>query len=675
VGVLSKVRVYKLAHDLGIPSRELIQKLEELGVHVKSHMSTIDEETAEAVMEIMTSEEEVAEPEVVEEVEERVEEQEVEKEEEKTEEMEIKEVYLKRGATLEDLAESLDMSVAELTKTLFMKGIMLTANQPLTDEALDILSEEFNFLYEWVEEEKEEADFEKDRQPVDKSKLKPRPPVVTVMGHVDHGKTTLLDAIRGTRVADREAGGITQSIGASVVEVDGKKITFIDTPGHEAFTAMRARGAQVTDIVVLVVAATEGVKPQTIEAINHAKAAGVPIVVAVNKIDLPGANPDMVKQQLSQYGLLPEDWGGTTPYVNVSALKKIGIEDLLEMILLVAEIELGDKLLADYDAPAKGYIIESKLEKGRGPVATVIVKEGTLRKGIPVVVETVYGKVRAIFDDKRKPIDKVTPGLPGEIMGLSDVPPAGALLREVESEREARRLAEEELERRKKEEELRRARVVSLEDLFQQGEEKQILNLIVRADTDGSLAAILQAIGKMKKPEGVDVNVIHSGVGAITENDVMLAVASKAIILGFNVRPPGKVLKLAQEKGVIIKTYRIIYQLLEELEAMLKGMLKPKEVEVILGRAEVRRVFRVPKVGNVAGLYVLEGKVARNARIRVIRDGVVVADDKVASLKRYKDDVREVAAGYECGMALEKFKDIKEGDIFEAYTIELVKEE
>ncbi len=673
MGVLSKVRVYKLAHELGIPSKELIQKLEELGVHVKSHMSTIDEETADAVMELMTSEEVaeeegVAEPEVVEEVEK------VEKEEEEAEEMEIKEVYLKRGATLEDLASELGVSVAELTKSLFMKGIMLTANQPLTDEALDILTEEFNFLYEWIEEEKKTV-AEEEKRPVDKSKLKPRPPVVTVMGHVDHGKTTLLDAIRGTRVADREAGGITQSIGASVVEVNGKKITFIDTPGHEAFTAMRARGAQVTDIVVLVVAATEGVKPQTIEAINHAKAAGVPIVVAVNKIDLPGANPDMVKQQLSQYGLLPEEWGGTTPYVNVSALKRIGIEDLLEMILLVAEIELGDKLLADYDAPVKGYIIESKLEKGRGPVATVIVKEGTLRKGIPVVVETVYGKVRAIFDDKRKPVNEVTPGLPGEIMGLSDVPPAGALLREVESEREARRLAEEELERRKKEEEIKRAKVISLEELFQQGEEKQILNLIVRADTDGSLAAILQAIGKMKKPEGVDVNIIHSGVGAITENDVMLAVASKAVILGFNVRPPGKVLKLAQEKGVIIKTYRVIYQLLEELEAMLKGMLKPKEVEVILGRAEVRRVFRVPKVGNVAGLYVLEGKVSRNARVRVIRDGVVVADDKVASLKRYKDDVKEVAAGYECGMALEKFKDIKEGDIFEAYTIELVKEE
>ncbi|UZN23397.1 translation initiation factor IF-2 [bacterium 3DAC] len=687
---MSKIRVYKLAKELGVSSKELMHKLDELGVEVKSHMSTLDDETAEAIREIYSEEEEVVEvvsdEEKIEEntkeitsVEEQKEEEKAESEateeieEEESMEEDIKILEIEKGATLSDVADMLGVSATDLVKVLFMKGMMVKPTSEVNDEVLEVLSEEYSFLYEWKEEAEEEE--EEEIQVVDRAKLKPRPPVVTVMGHVDHGKTTLLDAIRGTSVAAREAGGITQSIGASVVEINGRKITFIDTPGHEAFTAMRARGAQVTDIVVLVVAATEGVKPQTIEAVNHAKAAGVPIIVAVNKIDVPGANPDVVKQQLSQYDLLPEEWGGTTPYVNVSALKKIGIEDLLETILLVADIELEDKLLANYDAPARGFIIESKLDKGRGPVATVIVKDGTLHKGDAVVIETVYGKVRAIFDDKRRQIKEVTPGLPGEIMGLSDVPPAGAKLKVVESERLARELAEKELEKRKEKEQKERQKVLSLEDFYVNQGDKQVLNIILRADTDGSLEAIKGALFKMKKPENIDINIIHTGIGAITENDVMLAEASKAIILGFNVRPPSKVQKLAQSKGIIIKTYRIIYQLLEEMEAMLKGMLQPKEVEKVIGHAEVRKTFKVPKVGTVAGLYVTDGKMTRNARIRVIRDGVIVADTKVLSLKRFKEDVREVAAGYECGMGLEKFNDIKEGDIFEAYVIEMVKEE
>ncbi|NOZ91724.1 MAG: translation initiation factor IF-2 [Dictyoglomi bacterium] len=687
---MSKIRVYKLAKELGVSSKELMHKLDELGVEVKSHMSTLDDETAEAIREIYSEEEEVVEvvsdkekiienTEEITSVEEQKEEEKAESEateeveEEESMEEDIKILEIEKGATLSDVADMLGVSATDLVKVLFMKGMMVKPTSEVNDEVLEVLSEEYSFLYEWKEEAEEEE--EEEIQVVDRSKLKPRPPVVTVMGHVDHGKTTLLDAIRGTSVAAREAGGITQSIGASVVEINGRKITFIDTPGHEAFTAMRARGAQVTDIVVLVVAATEGVKPQTIEAVNHAKAAGVPIIVAVNKIDVPGANPDVVKQQLSQYDLLPEEWGGTTPYVNVSALKKIGIEDLLETILLVADIELEDKLLANYDAPARGFIIESKLDKGRGPVATVIVKDGTLHKGDAVVIETVYGKVRAIFDDKRRQIKEVTPGLPGEIMGLSDVPPAGAKLKVVESERLARELAEKELEKRKEKEQKERQKVLSLEDFYVNQGDKQVLNIILRADTDGSLEAIKGALFKMKKPENIDINIIHTGIGAITENDVMLAEASKAIILGFNVRPPSKVQKLAQSKGIIIKTYRIIYQLLEEMEAMLKGMLQPKEVEKVIGHAEVRKTFKVPKVGTVAGLYVTDGKMTRNARIRVIRDGVIVADTKVLSLKRFKEDVREVAAGYECGMGLEKFNDIKEGDIFEAYVIEMVKEE
>ncbi len=686
---MSKIRVYKLAKELGVSSKELIHKLDELGVEVKSHMSTLDDETADAIREIYGEEEETVEvvsddEEIVEnkeevvsleekETEEKTQSEEMEEVEKEAMEEEIKILELERGATLGDVAEMLGVSATDLVKALFMKGMMVKPTSEVNDEVLEVLSEEYSFLYEWKEETEEEE--EEEIQVVDRSKLKPRPPVVTVMGHVDHGKTTLLDAIRGTSVAAREAGGITQSIGASVVEINGRKITFIDTPGHEAFTAMRARGAQVTDIVVLVVAATEGVKPQTIEAVNHAKAAGVPIIVAVNKIDVPGANPDIVKQQLSQYDLLPEEWGGTTPYVNVSALKKIGIEDLLETILLVADIELEDKLLANYEAPARGFIIESKLDKGRGPVATVIVKDGTLHKGDAVVIETVHGKVRAIFDDKRRQIKEVTPGLPGEIMGLSDVPSAGAKLKVVENERIARELAEKELEKRKEKEQKERHKVLSLEDLYVNQGDKQVLNIILRADTDGSLEAVKGALFKMKKPEDVDINIIHTGIGAITENDVMLAEASKAIILGFNVRPPGKVQKLAQSKGIIIKTYRVIYQLLEEMEAMLKGMLQPKEVEKVIGHAEVRKTFKVPKVGTVAGLYVTDGKMSRNARIRVIRDGVIVADTKVLSLKRFKDDVKEVAAGYECGMGLEKFNDIKEGDIFEAYVIEMVKEE
>jgi len=493
-----------------------------------------------------------------------------------------------------------------------------------------------------------------------------RPPVVTVMGHVDHGKTTLLDAIRRTRVAEREVGGITQSIGASVVNYKGQKIVFIDTPGHEAFTEMRARGAMVTDIVVLVVAADEGVMPQTIEALNHAKAAGVAIIVALNKMDRPGANPDRVMNQLAAMGLIPENWGGDTIYVPVSAIKGEGIEDLLEAIILIADLL---DLRGDPDAPLKAYVIESRLDKGKGPLATVVVREGTLRVGDFVVVGTTYGKIRAMFDDKGDPISSAGPSMPAEIMGIQDVPEAGTLVQRVDSLEEAERIAKSNLDlQRDKQQKTRKE--FSLEEILSSSEEeKPVLNLILKADTAGSLEAVQNALLKLEKGE-VDMNIIHAGVGAISDGDVILAEASKALIVGFNVRPVGKTNKLIEEKGIKVLTYRIIYDLVDDMANLLKGLVKPKEVEVVLGHAEVRRTFKVPRVGTVAGCYVTDGKIVRNGRVRVLRNGVIVAETSIGSLKRFKDDVREVVQGFECGVGLENFHDIKEGDILEVYTIQ-----
>lgn len=492
--------------------------------------------------------------------------------------------------------------------------------------------------------------------------MKSRWPVVTVLGHVDHGKTTLLDTMRNTRVTESEAGGITQHIGASLVEINNKKIVFLDTPGHEAFTAMRARGDQITDIAILVVAADDGLMPQTIEAINHAKAAQIPIIVAINKMDKPDANPDRVKQQLADHGLLTEDWGGDTIMVPVSALKNEGINELLEMVLLVAEMQ---ELKANPDKPAKGTIIEAKLDKGRGPVATVLVQNGTLRKGDPFVAGQAYGKVRAMLDDKGKVINEAGPASAVEVLGFSVVPDSGDVLKVTKDEKAARNIADARA-RVVREKQMAANKAVTLDDFYQRMQEGVIrdLNLVVKADVQGTVEAMKQALSKLENEE-VRVNIIHTGVGAISESDVMLASASEAIIIGFNVRPTTGARRLSEDNDVDIRTYRIIYEAIEDVQAALKGMLSPVFEEVVLGRAEVRATFKVPGIGVVAGLYVTDGKLQRNARARVVRDGIVIYEGDISSLKRFQDDVREVASGYECGLSIAGYNDIKEGDHLE----------
>jgi translation initiation factor IF-2 len=543
---------------------------------------------------------------------------------------------------------------------------MVNINAEIDFESAKKLIEEFGFE---AEQEKKQYIDEQPEEDEDTGDMKPRPPVVTVMGHVDHGKTSLLDAIRQTNVTAHEAGGITQHIGASQVEVNGKSIVFLDTPGHEAFTAMRARGAKVTDIAILVVAADDGVMPQTVEAINHAKAAGVPIIVAVNKIDKPNANPERVKQQLAEYNLIPEEWGGDTIFVNVSAKTKTGIDQLLEMILLVAEMA---ELKANYTSRAKGVIIEAKLDKGRGPVATVLVQKGTLKVGNGVVAGTAYGKIRALFDSRGKKIKSAGPSIPVEVLGLSEVPNAGDILRAVANEKEAKAIAESK-KMVQKETEFVTPQKISLNQLFekmQKGEVKE-LNIILKADVQGSIEALKQALEKCSTNE-VQVKIIHGGVGAINESDVMLAAASNAIIIGFNVRPDSNAKKIAEKEHIDIRTYRIIYDVIDDIQSAMKGMLEPEFEEVVLGRAEVRALFKVPTIGMVAGCFVTEGKITRNANIRVLRQGVVVHEGKIASLKRFKDDVREVVSGYECGIGLEKFNDIKEQDVLEAFIMKAV---
>ena len=493
-----------------------------------------------------------------------------------------------------------------------------------------------------------------------------RAPVVCVMGHVDHGKTSLLDAIRHTNVTTGEAGGITQHIGAYRVKINGQDITFLDTPGHEAFTAMRARGAQSTDIAILVVAADDGIMPQTVEAINHAKAAGIDIIVAINKMDKPTANPDNVKQELTKYDLVPEEWGGDVMCVPVSAHTKMGIEELLEDVLLVAEVK---ELKANPDRRAKGIVIEAKLDKGRGPVATVLVQNGTLKSGDIVIAGTAVGRVRAMTDHNGKILKSAGPSVPVEIIGLAEVPTAGDEFAAVEDERMARELADQRKDKAKEEGFKANARA-NLNDLFAQiSEGIKDLNVIVKADVMGSAEAVKASLAKLSNEE-VRVNVIHSAVGGVTENDVMLAATSNAIIVGFNVRPDKAALDSAERQGVDMRMYRVIYQCIEEIEAAMKGMLAPKFRENLLGHAEVRQTIHVPGVGTIAGSYILDGKIVRSAQIRVVRDGIVIFEDKISSLKRFKDDAKEVAQGYECGVGLEKFNDIKEGDILEAFVME-----
>ena len=567
-----------------------------------------------------------------------------------------------------DLASKLGIPAPAIIKQLMKQNVMATITQEIPFEVAARVAEELGFAVERpksVEERfLETVKAEQKARPAEGQR--PRPPVVTIMGHVDHGKTTLLDVIRKSRVAAQEVGGITQHIGAYQVELQGRRITFLDTPGHEAFTAMRARGAQVTDVAVLVVAADDGVMPQTVEAINHARAAGVSIVVAINKIDKPGANPERVKQQLAELGLVPEEWGGDTVMVPVSALRKQGIEELLEMILLVADLR---ELKANPEGPAEGVVIEAQLDRGRGPVATVLIREGTLKVGDAVVVGTVAGRVRALMDDQGRPQPSVGPGTPAVVLGLADVPQPGDLLLGAPDEETARRVAQERLERQR-EEQLRPSARMSLEALSRMASDGEApeLRVVLKADVQGSLEALRAALERLSGDE-VRLNILHGAVGGITEADVSLASASNAIVIGFNVRPDGNARRLAERDHVDVRTYRIIYDVLDDVKAAMAGLLKPRLEERILGRAEVRRTFRVPGVGVVAGCYVTEGKVVRGASVRVLRDQAVVYEGKVGSLKRFKEDVREVPQGFECGIGIERFNDIKEGDVLELHEL------
>ncbi len=571
-------------------------------------------------------------------------------------------VEVPQGATVAKFAELLGVAPNEIIKRLFMLGQVLTLTQSMGDDMVELIADDMGRKVRVVSPEEEYAVVYNDSE----DDLKPRPPVVTVMGHVDHGKTSLLDAIRHTGVAAGEAGGITQHIGASVVNIDGRQITFIDTPGHEAFTAMRARGAQVTDVIVLVVAADDGVMPQTIEAINHAKAADVPIVVAVNKIDKPGANPDRVRQELVDHGVVPEEWGGTNMFVEVSAKKKLHIDDLLETILLQADVL---ELKANPDAEASGFVIEANLDKGRGPVATVLVQRGTLHTGDVLVAGTSYGRVRALINPRGEHVDAALPADPVEILGLNSVPTAGDEFRVFEDERDARKLAEERALRERLAAQETKSHM-SLDDLFSRIEEgKQTdLNLIVKADVQGSIEALRDAFDKMDQSE-VRINIVHSAVGGITETDVTLAAASDAIIIGFNVRPTGKSKQQAEKEKVDIRLYRVIYQAIEDINAARVGLLSPDIVEVDTGIAEVRETFKVPKVGTVAGCYITEGEINRDDKVRIVRDGTVVFEGVMASLRRFKDDVKTVKQGYECGIGIEKYQDLKVGDTIEGYQV------
>lgn len=692
---LSKIRVHELAKELDISSKDLINLLlEEFSIEVKNHMSTIDDEDAELIKEFFADNDkrDFAESaiekkdNIVEEYEEilndsikevkhkknknkksEYESDKITKEEKAEEEIIIE---IDKTITVKELSDKIGSPTSEVIKQLMFMGVMAAINQEIDFETAEKLCEKFNVIA-MLKEDKDDNEFaEIDSEADNDLLLEKRPPVVTVMGHVDHGKTSLLDAIRKAKVTETEAGGITQHIGAYVVNINGESITFLDTPGHEAFTAMRARGAQITDIVILVVAADDGIMPQTKEAINHCKAANVPIIVAINKIDKPGANPDKVKQELTEHGLVAEDWGGDVICVPVSARTKEGIDNLLEMIILTAEIQ---ELKADPSRKAKGAVIESKLDKGRGPVASLLVQNGTLHVGDSILVGSTYGRIRAMFDDNGKKIKKAGPSIPVEILGLSEVPSAGDKFNVIRDEKTARTMSE------KRKEKLRTASLnsnhkVSLEDLYSQIQEGKVkeLNIIVKADVQGSIEALKQSLEKLST-ESVKVRVIHGAVGAITETDVTLASASNAIIIGFNVRPDTNATNAAEKEDVDIKTYRIIYNALDDIKAAMIGMLEPEFREVIVGKVEIRQVYKISSIGTVAGCYVLDGKITRNSSIRIIREGIVILEGELGSLKRFKDDAKEVAAGYECGLTIDKFNDIKEGDILEVFTMEEIK--
>ncbi|WP_055070962.1 translation initiation factor IF-2 [Clostridium massiliamazoniense] len=673
---MSKIRVYELAKELRISSKGLIKILmDEFSIEVKNHMSIIEDEDAELIKELIKGSRE--EGSIVDEYEEIVSEEvnnvkKKKKKKGKKEEVEvdngpIEVIEIGETITVKELAEKLNKPSNEVIRTLIFEGVMAAINQEIDFETASKVAEKFE-----VTAYKEEVDDQLDEfeeEEIETENLEKRPPIITVMGHVDHGKTSLLDAIRRSKVAAREAGGITQHIGAYTVTVQGEEMTFLDTPGHEAFTAMRARGAQITDVVILVVAADDGIMPQTAEAINHCKAAKVPMVVAINKIDRPAANIDRVKQELSEHNLLVEDWGGDVIAVPVSAKTGENLDTLLEMVQLTAEMQA---LVANPHRKAKGTVIEAKLDKGRGAVASLLVQDGTLKAGDSILVGSTYGRIRAMFDDDGEKIESAGPSIPVEILGLSEVPAAGDRFLVVKDEKTARQMAESRVEKQRQEG-FNSANRVSLEDLYSQIKEGKVkeLSVIIKADVQGSVEAIKGSLEKLST-EDVRVRVIHGAVGAITETDITLAAASNALIIGFNVRPSANAVAAADAEGVDVKTYRVIYEAIEDIKSAMIGMLEPEYKEVVLGNVEIRQIYKISNVGTIAGAYVLDGKVTRNADVRLIRDGIVITETKLASLKRFKDDVKEVKAGYECGLSLEKFNDIKEGDIVEAFTMEAI---
>ncbi len=636
---------------LDMSNKDLMEVLEDLSVEVKSHMSSLEVDVAQLVEDTVRAREGKSDSAV----------------QSSDDRLSIK---VPKGASVKDLADVIDLPAADLVKTLIGQGMMTPASALVDDSVLAVISDAYDVDLEWAEDEdlveKEEAVVPFKKPVLRGDNLKPRAPIVTVMGHVDHGKTTLLDTIRNTNITAREAGGITQHIGASRVSHDGKDIVFLDTPGHAAFTSMRARGAQCTDIAVLVVAADDGVMPQTLEAISHAKAAGVPIIVAVNKMDKPAANPDRVKQQLSDHGLIPEDWGGDTVMVHVSAKSGENIDHLLEMILLVAEME---ELKADSSVSPEGVVIEAELDKGKGAVATVLVQQGTLKKGDIVLMESSWGKVRAMIDSSGKQLKAAGPSTAVEILGLSDVPQPGERFITVESEKEARdSISAKDQERRVAANQM--APRMTLEELYSKMQDgaTPTVNLLIKCDVQGSLEALTGSLEKMVTEE-VGINIVHTGVGGLSESDIMLASASDAIVIGFNVRPDNNAKKMAEKEHVQIRLYRVIYDVIDDIKAAMEGMLAPDVRENILGQAEIREIFKVPKAGKVAGCMVTEGTIKRGSKVRLIRDRVVYWEGELSALRRFKDDVSEVGAGYECGMSFAKFQDIKEGDVVEAYDL------
>ena len=683
---MKKVRIYEYAKEVGKQSKDLITVLKDANIEVSNHMSMLTEEGLAKLDSVFKKQEKTAQNDQSSNNEgKKNKKKKIKKEKnrksqkqqpaiiEAPSEETISEdtILVKDGMTVGELSEVLSIGSTELIKKLFMElKIMANINQSLTLEQIELIAMDYGKeIQEEVEINKEDLDLYFEVEDSEKD-LKERAPIVTIMGHVDHGKTTLLDTIRNSRVTAGEAGGITQHIGAYQVRAKDKKITFLDTPGHAAFTTMRARGAKITDVTILVVAADDGVMPQTIEAINHAKAADVPIIVAVNKMDKPQANPDRVMNELVEYGLISEEWGGDTIFVPISALKGEGIDELLENILLVTEMQ---ELKANPNRLALGTVIEAKLDKGRGAVATLLVQNGSLNVGDPVVVGNTYGRVRAMINDRSKNIQTAKPSTPVEITGLQDVPNAGDRFVVFGDEKTARQIGEK--RQQQYIETTRQANsAVSLDTLFEQmkqGEMKD-LNIIIKADVQGSVEALAMSLAKIDV-EGVNVRIIHTGVGAINESDITLAVASSAVVIGFNVRPDNNAKQMAQTEQVDIRLHSIIYKVIEEIEAAMTGLLDPEFVEKVIGLAEVRQVYKVSKIGTIAGAYVTEGKVSRDGKVRVIRDSVVIYEGEIDTLRRFKDDVKEVQSGYECGMTVENFNDIKEGDVFEVYIMEEVK--